>query len=600
MPGPVYIPSLMVKLRVRFDEALHGVDISAPESLEDGGPQGGAQVSTVSEPALMVGRADQLSTLPLPVCPLKAHIEIPGYRQAAKFTMVMPWRDFPFEPDVVRAVGVEIFAGCVDATEFGKGMTTNPGQTRRTSQLLLLDESTEVFYGLADTIRVEHNSEHGDVIHLEGRDLRGIMRDMTIQVTMLSELNVTKPIHNVIQQLIDRVPLLKEFKKNTGDGVHVYANASDWPGNAIPAPNDPDVITRVQQGAAGADESNPSGPANSLQVSDPTRVSVWDLVVNFCNLVGAVPYFVGRALYVRPATALYDDSKLSPFDPRFKTPFAGRKPRTIQGEQGSDLSTSIRVLTYGRDLIKLSMERKLGGVKVPGVRVISYNSDSKDRGAKGRLLDVRWPPIGGYPADGLSATAAKKALSTSVSPSGVKVQSEYILISRPGIKSEARLLQIAKSIFNEVGRGEIHGSAATKDLASLGGDATDPDLLKLRPGDPVRFEVDNRALTSYPPAVAGLPELLRLAPDQLAQRLGDLLGDQTAGRVLAYSLKNQIKERQRTFRVTNVRFSWDSQKGMGVDFDYQNYIEARSGAGSTANRSAASPQTRPTGRAVTR
>lgn len=591
---PVYYPSLVCNLTVRFDEALHGIQMN-PLSLDDAA--NGNTIATGKLP--VISRPDKLTHI-LRVVPMKAHVEIPGFRQAGKFTLELPWSDLPFEPDILRAVLVQIHLGTVSPYQWAKGNTSQPVQGRaRTTQLEVLDASNELMVGFTDIVRTEHAADRGDIIQLEGRDLRGTLIDGFVRPAVLQKLNLALPIHEAIHQIIRLVPLFKALHAD----IKVVADPNDWPGGRIPAPNAPEILTRVNLGAAGqAGAPNPptvehgegtAAPPAMIQGADPTKIKLWDVITQLCTLVGAVPYFVGTQLRIRPGTALYDSTKASAFSPDFVTPFANGQKRAITGAAGTTFYSPIRVMAYGRDITKLVTERKTGGIKVPCVEVVSIDTSSPKRGTS-RLLVEQWPPQAGDQVAGISAAGAKHARTTVVGPDGI-AQTEIIRIGVAGIRSRDRLRQIARDIYEEIGRGEIHGTCSTKDLASLGGDNSDPDLLHLRPGDPVQFEVDTRALSSYPPAIAALPDLLRRPMDEIIRQLTAKLGDAQAAQLLAYSLTGRIKERQPIYRTTNVRYSWESEKGVGIDFEFQNYIESRASGrpaklpGGTKARSATIP-----------
>lgn len=572
---PVYYPSLVCNLHVRFDEALHGIPMD-PRSLDDNASTDSA-IKAGKLP--VVGQPDKLTSI-LRVVPLRAHVELPGYRQAGKFTLEIPWSDFPFEPDIVRVVLVQIHLGTVTPFQWGRGNTARPQPGKaRTTQLESLDSSNELLVGFSDILRVTHETDKGDMIQIEGRDLRGCLLDGFVRPGVLAKLNLAQPIHEVVHQLVRLVPLFKALHAD----IRVLADPNDWPDGKVPSPNAPGILQRHNLGAGGppgqehppaVEQGEGSGPPPpSLQSADPAKVKLWDIITQLCNMVGAVPYFVGTQLRIRPGASLYDSTKLAAFSPDFQTPFANGQKRAITGVAGTTFYSPIRVLSYGRDVTKLTMERKTGGLKVPCVEVVSFNTSATKRG-QGKLLIEQWPPGAGDAAAGISSFGAKQARTTVVGPDGA-AQTEIIRVPVPGIRSRARLRQIARDIYEEIGRGEIHGTCSTKDLASLGGDNSDPDMLRLRPGDQVQFEVDTRALNSLSPSINALSDLLRLPPDEIARQLTPKLGDANAARLLAYSLTNRIAERQPIYRTTNVRYSWDDEKGVAVDFEYQNYIESR-------------------------
>jgi hypothetical protein len=572
MPAPIYYPMFAVELGLRFDEELHGVTLPQAVSAETGDftiPATLVQLQQ-SKPAASDGLSFQ--TL---VTPTRCSVDMPGFRQAGKFTLEIPFTDMPFEPDIIRACAVRIYGDLVDGADWAKNNTAFAVAGKATRNSLVPSPQNEMLVGVADVIRVEH-SEKGGTVSIEGRDLRGILIDLVCKHDVLKRLNVDQPIDKVIQDIVDNAPVLRTL------GVHIDVRADDWPSGTVPHPNAPALMTRVNQKAAGGAQAAPgSGSIGPMMpAAPPQKIKLWDLISNLCQLVGAVPYFVGTGLRVRPARALYDPAKMAGFDPNFPTPFAGGTPRIVRGADGNVYATQIRIMTWGRNISSLKRERKLGGAKVPTVVCVSVDTDSKVRGKKGKHVEAQWPPKApptGQPGQGGGASKA-----TTVSPDGSVVQNEQIYISIPGIRDKKRLEEIAHDIREEIGRGELTGSCSTKDLSSLAEGTEDADLLRLRPGDPVQFTVDDRAMHSYPPPITDVSDIFRTDPQTLAMILGQRFSDADLGRVVAYSLLGRIRERQSIYRVSNVRFAWDKNSGIGVDFDFQNYIESRDGNSAAA------------------
>ena len=595
MSGAAYA-SMVVNFRIRFDETLHVVgptDLPAPQRpghVVDL-TTSTAVVAAGLAPSLVGGKADPLSQI-VGIVPLRASVDLPGYRQAGRFSIDVLYRDFPIEPDLVRAIAVEIHLGTVSAADWARGNTAQQsagavigfGQSPRASRVVS-DDSDEgrrntVLFGLVDKLETTFDSK-GFMVHMEGRDLAGILCDLYVPPRLLRQLNVSLPIDKVVQQILNLVPITKSITGNPGNAVQVVTQADEWPGGVVPIPHTAGSWTRVnlQVGGVGAPASAPE-PTQSVQpFSSPgavvqpkgtiNQLKIWDVITQECGLVGAVPFFVGNVLHIRAAVALYDPHK-PVFDPTKPTPFKEFKPRTIPGYG----STDIRVMSFGRDILSLKRSRKLGGFKVPTLHLVSADTSSSQRG-HARLIEVWWPKPQQY--SDVSAKNAESAARTSIAPSGAIAQTEPITIPYPGIKSKAQLLAIAKALYEEIGRGEVGGTCSTKDLWSLGGDNSDPDLLYLRPGDPVKFTVDSRQLQSYPPPISDIATVYRSDPEKLAEELTKKLGDKNLGRVLAYSLTGDLVERQPIYRTNHVRFTWDEKKGVAIDFDFQNYIEARAG-----------------------
>ena len=571
MPAPdaTFYPSCVVNMRVRFDETLHVSGKGSPEAVEVAEPLVTYRRDFAPDdlagdrPLALASPADSLSWI-RNILPREATVELSGYRQAGKWSLGFEYKDFPLDPRTVRAVGVEIHLGTVPAGDFGDGMTrARPGGGRRsvleTRINGVMREDTLVMVGTADVIHAAWGKD-GAEIRMEGRDLRGIFLDTPARPELLSKLNLAKPIDDVVRQILQ----LHAF----GGGIVVVANQDDWEDGEIPSPGERENLTRVNLGLDG-------GAPSSVPQGDPHRLSVWDIVLNYCQILGAVPHFVGQRLVVRPSRSLYDRQKLAGVDPSEPTPFAGGAEREVRAPDGSAQRLRIRRLVYGRDVERLEFERKLGGIKVPVLELSSFDTSGAARG-KGKLLVVRYPddkvPASnedlGAPADGAQAT--------NVSPSGGQAERQVIRINYPGISSKKALRRIAQDLHQEIGRQELGGKVTTRRLSSFGGGNADPDLLHLRTGDPMEIVIDHRAVTSLPPLANAVTDLAGRAPfDQVVRELAARNGDENLSRVLAATARGMVTELQSFFRVSNVRYNFKADDGVDIAFDFQNYIELR-------------------------
>jgi hypothetical protein len=572
---PAYYPSLSVNLRLRFDEALHVVDHPLPKAntvddLVNGaplqvtissGPQLRATMTSV-RPLILTGTADKMSVV-LNRVPLTAKIGLNGYRQAHKWSLEFDYRDFPIDPRVVRAIGVEIYLGAVKPDDFQGGIRETPA-TRGAPRRSLVQPRTAtgfpqnlVLIGVADSIASSF-ADGRAVVTMEGRDQRGIFLDPPyVGPSIFGKLDYSQPIHKLVQQIIGFHPL--------GPDITVAVNEDDWNG-PVPAVGAVGKLTRPNLGAAGAQGRMPTAGSGN-------QILFWDLITQYCYLVGTIPYFdysVGGSsrLVIRPVRNLYDHKRAG-IDPRIKTPFADGKQREIRTESGNE-ALSIRRMVYGRDIADLSFERKLQGVKPHVVEVVCSDTSSKKRGRE-KLLTARWPDTGVI----AERDRVTKAKVTTVGPSGAAAVSDITYVPVHGVNDVAQLRDIAKSIYEEIGRGEMGGKVSTKDLASFGAGNEDTDILRLRPGDPVQLLVDARALASRPPLETELTEHNRRPFDEEVKEIEAKLGDANIARVLVACARNSVVELQSYFRVGNVNFSWDVKSGVGVDFDFQNYVEAR-------------------------
>lgn len=596
MAGVAFYPSCVVNLRLRFDEAFSSVSVDAVSVDDLAGadqavpflPPTGADLPpipmllppTVSRqlvaPELLGGAKDDLSHV-MGIVPRTGTFELAGYRQAHRFSLGFLFRDIPLDPRVVRAIGVEVHLGTVPADEFGQGIAS--ADDPRKSVLRTRDagggvsQGTQLLVGTADTISTEF-SDGSMVVTIEGRNLVGILIDAKVTPQALARLRLDQPIDQVVVQILELLPF--------GAGIAVSVDAAEWPDGSVPSPLAVGDVTRVLQSADG---QSVQGQAPQGKASD---LSFWDIITQYCLLVGAVPFFVGEVLRIRPARNLFDQRRKTGSDPRFPTPFTGGGPRVVQTESGAE-SLTLRRLVYGRNVGSLKFERKLGGTKVPTVEVVSVDTSSEKRGAQ-RLLSARWPDAASNSANAKVVGKVQAARATSVAPSGQVAQEDVVRISVPGIRSVDRLREIARATYEEIGRGEMGGSLVTKSLSSFGGDNEDADLLRLRPGDPIELVLDTTNLGTRPGVISELTDHGRRSLQEEVSAVFARVGDLKLARVLVASARG-AGDTMRFFRVANVKFDWSQDQGVTVSFDFQTYVEARYDVGGEQPSPARLPKT---------
>lgn len=556
-------PSCVVNIRLIFDEALRLVTMPTPRRVEDE-VDNPPPFATVGLQPLLVTPGSQNVSFITGRIPYKASYQQPGHRQAGQFTCEFDFKDLPIDPRTVRAASVEIHLGAVSDDDFVAGMQgTETGGGRRSVLRTRtveneLDSETLRMIGMVDEWSVEH-SDKGSTVTLKGRDSRGILLDTPINVlpnaqqTLLDSLDLSLPLDKVITNILEFNPLFQEFK--------VVVNPAEWPNGTVPAPQAEDVVPRHRRGA----RRGRSG-GRGTSASSSNDLNFWDLIVQFSYLCGAIPYFRGSVLFIRPVRALYDQQRAGD-DPMNPTPFAGGLPRATDSLTGTGIEPSLRIrrLVYGRDIEEMTFDRKFGGFRKPQViRCVSVNGSSTARGSS-RLLVGTWPIREDTP------TAARR---TRVAPGGQQAQEEILTVPCAGITNVQRLQEIARAIYEEIGRGELGGSCTTRSLASFGGTNSDPDLLKLFPGDAVEFLTDISNISTRNPNIATLTDHERNSFEDQVRLITDRIGDENLARVIVATSRNQVYELQRRFRVQNVKMDW-SDKGLKISFDFQNFVEVR-------------------------
>lgn len=571
--GETYYPSCIVNFRIRFDENLTVDPGTFPSTtVDDALPRPIGAPESQGGPALVNYSASGNASHVFGRIPIRAHIELPAYRDAGKFNLTFNFNDLPIDPRTVRSLGVTIYMDTVDGSSFADAIGRVPdsmgggsnSMMRPGSRQSILTPSLDncVLQGSADNWQVTHTAT-GSTVTIEGRDLRGSLLDSPITPDMLADCPLELPIDQVVQWIISKHPF--------GDLMDVdSSDASEWPNGRIPSPATVDGITsiapRVKRGQNGKflRTANTSADANAL--------NFWDIITRYCGLVGAVPYFAGPVLRIKPARGLYDQQMAGSVGSRVPTPFTGGVARNV----GETTPLRYRRMVFGRNVEEMSIERKMGGRTPSIIEVVSLDTSSEDRGAQ-KLLTARWPIADPSPTTGASAPlvkSGKQAKVSKVAPSGSAGVEDVTRISVPGITDPVRLQQLAQDLFEEIGRGELGGNVRTKSLASFGAGNEDPDLLHLRPGDAVALLVDASNMRNGS-GVSPLNDLTREDTGALTLRLTKQLGDANLARVIVATLRGAVTQFQNTFRVANVVFDWDVKSGVAIAFDFANYIVPR-------------------------
>lgn len=570
-----YYPSFVARLRLKFDESYNVFtsappsDVSQPESPASFSTFFNGRLNNVTQEPLIFarGRYTQLADR----VPVKADVDLSGIRQAWKFNLTFDFRDLPIDPRLVRAALVQLHLGAVDPRDFADGMllpSSNfqsgifaPDATAQAPSFVQTvkdgqpNGDTLLFVGIVDSWHIEHGTT-GSWVSMEGRDLRGLLQDVKVPLASpgIINLNLSQTISQVVADILKTLPI--------DESTTIYVK-SQFQTGPEPSPGDADGVTRVRQGAAG--KPGTSGvnvgtskvkPTSKVTMSPPgansgggDRISYWDLITQYCFLVGAVPYFIGNVIAIRPARDIFSQVA----DPD-NTPFAGGQSRLVSVEGGSPAIQPINVrrLVYGRDVEKITYDRKYNTVAVPTVVAVSI--DDTVRG-NAKLLEEQWPP--------------KESKTDQI-----KGDNEVIKIPAYGIRDRNRLQQIAHDAYEEIGRGEVGGSCDTRVITSFGGSNADPDLLRLRPTDAVELLVDARALSANAPSTAELIDQQRRSFQEQVNALTLRLGDENLARVLAATARSAVVGQLNFFRVNNVKFSW-GKDGIQISFDFQNYVVAR-------------------------
>ena len=505
--------------------------------------------------------------------PKKMTCRYQGHTQAATWTMVFDYKELPIDPRTIAASTVEIYLGTVPAEHFADGMKHEYRPGVRRSILQTRDASQKPIYrdlllvGPVDDWKVSYEKE-GAEVHLEGRDLRGLLLDSPLvsardqfdydhgfptriprrkRSNILNRLNTKQDIVDLVQQILNEHDRLQEIVPD----IEVVAYKDEWPDGVILSPGAGSHLSRHRRGANGQG-SNPGTAQNGL--------NFWDIITRYCNLCAAVPRFVGRKLEIRYAPSLY--SMVTGNNSRI--PFANGEART----DGEGHDWLVRRLVYGRDVESMEINRKYAGNNKPKtVRCITVDRSSTGRG-RGQLLEAVFPPRNVREARREGLHGNREQLRDYI---GGQESSEVLNIPVRGVRNMAQLISIAQSFYEQIGRQEMKAEVKCDRVTSFGGNNADPDLLRMRVGDPVELLVDARRLGNSSAIAATLSRQEGMTFAEAVAEVRKYLTDENQARAIVASARGNIMGVLRYFRVGAVDFDWSTEDGVSIKADLQNY-----------------------------
>jgi hypothetical protein len=213
-----------------------------------------------------------------------------------------------------------------------------------------------------------------------------------------------------------------------------------------------------------------------------------------------------------------------------------------------------RTFIYGRNVLSLKGRKTFTEQTPTNIEVRCYNPRRK------KVLVARFPDT---KAGGKAQVAARPGDNTS--------DKKWKVIPVSGIEDEETLKNIAEEVYNSIGRNEVLFEIRTHNLASFGGDNSDPDLLDCKPGDTIEILVNHDE--DFNTNTAQAEQLAVYERNvQLLQKMG--FEDELAGAVArAFTDRNF----QRVFRVKELNTTWSTDEGVSFEIMVANYIEARAG-----------------------
>lgn len=517
-------------------------------------------------------------TMTVDVTPTRSVRRVNTYRKADELDLTLDWRSVPFDSRMIRAIFVLHYEGTTTADEWGSG--------DRERFLVPATGENLRFVGVADEISDAHGDE-GDVLNIRCRDLTAVFTDTKWPAALEVKIPARGTIVDAIQAILATNP---SFSILRGPFLR-----TEGPLRVL----DPALYPRLTTPAAELHRSN--GVRSYALRMPPVQggdSSVWDVITDLCVAHGLRPYVEKDKLVLCEPRILYKDP------PTEVTQRGEPTWPTAYRKRIGDTTAPTRRMVYGSNVAALRFNRKLARIKAIGVEVSSRNPDASK--ASERLIVVRWPENivvpskkkgasasstggGQYPATSVSGSTN----ANSVDASGSNPENKLHVVQLHGITDRDVLKNVAKQIYEGMGRQELGVVIETEDPASYSDHPEfdpneDPDLLDIRMGDPVRILVTS--------AVASGSKLYTLSELQVmidrarlsavaagtkpelsnARKYLEAQGWASAD-AAAFVKVLASAELPQEFRVVGASITFDSEAvGFNIQLDCRDYVRARS------------------------
>ena len=512
--------------------AGYAVTFAGGTAASPGGPQG------------VDSSSDGLTFTIGGVIPKSWKHQLNGFKAADTMTCEMKYVDLPFDPMCFRSVGVELFYGTMTQDDYMAGMDgatrqTTTGSVQSSEPLNVIPDgftgpsgeqrSNLRFQGFVDEWEVDFSDENLAIVRFKCSDNTRLLMDQPISPG--DGVSTTVPIDQAVAQLLAKYPqfvgLTVEYRP-TGVTIPVFGKAfADCSQLA-------DRVTPTQGGAA-------------------QSLSVWDYLVEVCGALGHNIRVENTTIVIQRIRAALGKN----FPSRDGDPFTGR---TWGGS-----NHLLRTFIWGRNC--------KGGTKRRKYARTGMNVECRSYDPAGKVTRVaRYPPGLGKGSGNSSTNRLVHAL-----PGDGRQETKYTVYPVPGVTDQTTLNQIAQAYFEGLNRAEVGVSVHTRDLASYGGDASDPDVLDMFAGD--RFEyLTERFDTStdgYPGTDLAQIEDTLLQVSKAHDYLVGLGFD--PGLVTAYCAAYANLGFQTTFIAKTLSFSGsiEDEGGIDIHIDGVNMVEAR-------------------------
>ena len=363
----------------------------------------------------------------------RASVNVNDYTQADTFDCELDYKEFPFDPRCIRAVGVTIAM-----QDQGKMFKTNNGLNLIQPRADVYDKNGNlipgnvIFQGFADDSTITFDDSKRTV-RLEGRDFTSLLIDRkylkgavdltqtvdTVLKTILADLAETAKIE-LINKVEGDLPILSKF----------------W--------GEQDILAGKR--SVKKDES------------------YWDVIQDIVARAGLIAYIELDKLILSKPRILYDKSKAKKF-------------------------------VYGKNLSQLEFKRKIGRRKNFNVIVRSMNLNTKE--VLSAKIPAEGTEVWSVSSGIANKEVTLPTLKSDGTGAGVQESPQvapYISFRVADVADKDHLVLVGQEIYEEMSRQQLEGSFSTKEMATSDKSGNRFDLLGLRNGTPIEIEIDQSDL----------------------------------------------------------------------------------------------------------
>lgn len=555
MPRDFY-PGAKLRLKVLLDD---GVLTPPIPSVAAPSPEGAESFPQEVSGVLVVPDYHLVECVPN-----SCSVELNPYRTADTAKFEIDFTMLPFNPLRIKVMTVEIFGGVFTPSEWAQanGPGSAPG-------LLLPDvpggltavvssqgtATNLLFQGFADDTMLALD-EAEQTISISARDLTGELLDAEVPPNVVRDIPSMLPLDLVIQLVLtgDGVPV-PEASRRFGvpgyRGIVVINDVRNEAGVIVPLPTIADIKPKSWVDSRGtAKRARKRSPGNAQ------KQSYWDWISDVVTEAGFRVYvrqgtipaaFAGQTQPLLPAAEIV-----------ITNPRTYYRASTTTGSQIM-LPIEVRHFVWGLNCTVPGIERKLKKIKVPTIRVTSFDT------ATGERVSRDYPPI---PVNNRPSASRRGDRQE------IKVFVINAISGLTRLSLERYLDGQARAIYEELGRGDTQITIETKTLAALPANWMSQeraDLFAMRPSDPVLLLIPGQDIDQG--LVADAAKVLTESVAERAQGLIGLGYDVVTATFLARVSDSPYVQEE--FRTQKINWEWDLNTGWAAKIEAINYLDTR-------------------------